>query len=142
VRRPVTEPLGRAAVRRRGDDVTVVTYGGMLPRCLDAADALALEGIEAEVLDLRTVFPADHDAIAESVTRTGRLVVVHEDTRSSGVGAEIAARVAEDLLYVLDAPIVRVTAPDAPVPFARPLEEAYVPSFDAITAAVRGTAAA
>jgi pyruvate/2-oxoglutarate/acetoin dehydrogenase E1 component len=76
------------------------------------------------------------------VERTGRLVVVHEDTRSSGIGAEIAARVAEDRLFALDAPIARVTAPDSPVPFARPLESAYVPSVDRITTAIRTTAAA
>jgi pyruvate/2-oxoglutarate/acetoin dehydrogenase E1 component len=122
--------------------VTVVTYGGMLPRCLDAAEDLALEGIEVEVVDLRTVFPADHDMVGESVERTGRLVVVHEDTRSSGIGAEIAARVAEDRFFSLDAPIARVTAPDTPVPFARPLEVAYIPTVERITTAIRATAAA
>jgi pyruvate/2-oxoglutarate/acetoin dehydrogenase E1 component len=114
----------------------------MLPRCLEAADALSSEGIEAEVIDLRTVFPADHGTVGDSVERTGRLVVVHEDTRSSGVGAEIAARVAEERFFSLDAPIGRVAAPDAPVPFARPLEAAYVPSVERITHAIRETAAA
>jgi 2-oxoisovalerate dehydrogenase E1 component beta subunit len=141
-RRAPEEPLGRAAIRRPGDDITVVTYGGMLPRCLEAADALSSEGIEAEVIDLRTVFPADHGTVGDSVERTGRLVVVHEDTRSSGVGAEIAARVAEERFFSLDAPIGRVAAPDAPVPFARPLEAAYVPSVERITHAIRETAAA
>jgi 2-oxoisovalerate dehydrogenase E1 component beta subunit len=141
-RRAPEEPLGRAAIRRPGDDITVVTYGGMLPRCLAAADALATEGIEAEVVDLRTVFPADHATVGASVERTGRLVVVHEDTRSSGIGAEIAARVAEERFFSLDAPIGRVAAPDAPVPFARPLEAEYVPSVERITHAIRETAAA
>jgi 2-oxoisovalerate dehydrogenase E1 component beta subunit len=141
-RRAPEEPLGRAVVRRPGDDVTVVTYGGMVPRCLDAAGELAGEGIDVEVVDLRTVHPADHETVGASVERTGRLVVVHEDTRSSGVGAEIAARVAEERFFSLDAPIARVAAPDTPVPFALPLEQAYVPSVERISTAIRATAAA
>jgi 2-oxoisovalerate dehydrogenase E1 component beta subunit len=141
-RRAPTGRLGDAAVRRPGADLTVVTYGAMVPRCLAAAEALAADGVDAEVLDLRTVFPADHGAVADSVGRTGRLVIVHEDTLSSGVGAEVAARVAADRFFDLDAPILRVTAPDGPVPFARPLEQAYVPSVDRILDAMRTTAAA
>jgi pyruvate/2-oxoglutarate/acetoin dehydrogenase E1 component len=111
----------------------------MLPRCLAAADVLAEEGIAVEVIDLRTVFPADHAAVAASVEKTGRLVIVHEDTLSSGVGAEIAARVVSEHFYALDAPITRVAAPDAPVPFARPLELAYIPTVDRVVDAVRAT---
>jgi pyruvate/2-oxoglutarate/acetoin dehydrogenase E1 component len=121
--------------------VTVVTYGAMLRRCLEAADQLAPTGVDVEVLDLRTVFPADHATIAESVRRTSRLVIVHEDTLSSGVGAEIAARVAADQFGDLDAPIVRVTAPDTPVPFAKPLEDAFIPSVERIRHALEETAA-
>lgn len=141
-RRGPVESLGRAAVRRQGSQVSIVTYGGMVPRCLAAAQALAEEGVDAEVLDLRTVFPADHAAVGESIARTGRLVVVHEDTRSSGVGAEVVARIVEDHFYELDAPIARVTAPDSPVPFVRPLETAYVPTVERIADAVRATVAA
>jgi 2-oxoisovalerate dehydrogenase E1 component beta subunit len=140
-RRVPTGRLGQALVRRPGDDVTVVTYGGMLPRCLAAAERLAGEGVDAEVIDLRTVFPADHATVFESVERTGRLVIVHEDTLSSGVGAEIAARVAAERFFALDAPIARVAAPDTPVPAARPLEEAYIPNVDGIADAIRTTAA-
>jgi 2-oxoisovalerate dehydrogenase E1 component beta subunit len=136
------DSLSRAAIRRRGSDVTVVTYGGMLPACLEAAAELDDEGIDVEVLDLRTVFPADHDAVGESVCRTGRLVIVHEDTLSSGVGAEIAARVAQDFFFRLDAPVARVAAPDAPVPFAQPLEGAYVPTTSRIADTIRATVAA
>jgi 2-oxoisovalerate dehydrogenase E1 component beta subunit len=135
------DSLSRAAIRRSGTDVTVVTYGGMLPACLAAAEELDAEGIDVEVLDLRTVFPADHDAVGESVCRTGRLVVVHEDTLSSGVGAEIAARVAQDFFFRLDAPVARVAAPDAPVPFAQPLEGAYVPTTSRIADTIRATVA-
>jgi 2-oxoisovalerate dehydrogenase E1 component beta subunit len=138
-RRVPTGGLGQAATRRVGTDVSVVTYGGMLPRCLAAAEVLAGEGIAVEVIDLRTVFPADHAAVAASVEKTGRLVIVHEDTLSSGVGAEIAARVVSEHFYALDAPITRVAAPDAPVPFARPLELAYIPTVDRVVDAVRAT---
>jgi 2-oxoisovalerate dehydrogenase E1 component beta subunit len=141
-RRVPTGRLGEAATRREGSDVSVITYGGMLPRCLAAAEALAEEGVDAEVIDLRTVFPADHAAVAASVEKTGRLVIVHEDTLSSGIGAEIAARVVSDRFFALDAPIARVAAPDAPVPFARPLELAYVPTIERIAEAIRATVAA
>ncbi len=130
----------RAAVRRAGADVTVITYGGMLRRCLDAADALAARGIDAEVVDLRSVFPLDTATVLESVRATGRAVVVHEDTLSSGVGAEIAARLADALFFDLDAPIRRVAAPDTPVPYARPLEDAFVPSLAVIEHAIEETA--
>jgi 2-oxoisovalerate dehydrogenase E1 component beta subunit len=139
VRRPPALRLDEsaAAVRRAGADVTVVTYGGMLRPALAAAEQLELEGIDTEVVDLRVVFPADHDLIGRSVEKTSRLVIVHEDTLSSGVGAEIAARVVADRFYALDAPIRRVAAPDTPVPFAAPLESAYVPSTATIAEAVR-----
>jgi pyruvate/2-oxoglutarate/acetoin dehydrogenase E1 component len=128
--------LGTALVRRPGDDVTVVTYGGMVPRCLAAAEAASATGLEAEVVDLRTVHPFDTATVVESVRRTGRVVVVHEDTGTSGIGAEVAARIADLAFYDLDAPVRRVTAPDTPVPFALPLEEGYVPSVERIQAAL------
>jgi 2-oxoisovalerate dehydrogenase E1 component beta subunit len=130
---------GATVVSRPGTDVSVVTYGGMLRHCLAAAEELAAEDIDVEVLDLRVVFPADHDTVGASVTKTGRLVVVHEDTLSSGIGAEVAARVSTDHFFALDAPIRRVTAPDTPVPFATPLEAAYVPTVASIADAIRET---
>lgn len=138
-RRVPVAPIGEAVVRRSGADVTVVTYGGMLRHCRTAAEQLAADGISVEVVDLRCVFPADHAAVGASVTGTGRLVIVHEDTLSSGVGAEVAARVAADHFYALDAPIRRVAALDTPVPFSAPLEAAFIPSVERIVAAIRET---
>lgn len=135
-RREAVGRLGEALVRRSGSHLTLVTYGAMLRRCLAVADLFAAEGVELEVVDVRTLVPLDLPTIAGSVARTGRVVIVHEDTRSSGIGAEIACRLAEETFFSLDAPVVRVTAPDTPVPFAKPLEDAYVPSVSAITAAV------
>jgi 2-oxoisovalerate dehydrogenase E1 component beta subunit len=133
--------IGQATMRRDGRDVSVVSYGSMVPRCLEAAQRLAAEGIEAEVVDLRSLVPFDLDTVAASVRRTGRLVVVHEDTSSSGFGAEIIARLAEsDVLYSLDAPVCRVTAPDTPVPSSPVLEERFVPSTERILRAVRAVA--
>jgi pyruvate/2-oxoglutarate/acetoin dehydrogenase E1 component len=128
--------LGEALGRRPGHDLTVITYGGMVPRCLDAARAAADAGIECEVVDLRTVHPFDTATVLESVSRTGRALVVHEDTGTSGIGAEVAARLADLAFFDLDAPVRRVTAPDTPVPFAQPLEERYVPSVERIRAAI------
>jgi 2-oxoisovalerate dehydrogenase E1 component beta subunit len=135
-RRPGGE-LGSAVVRRIGSDLSLVTYGGMLPRCLDVAEAFAAEGVDIEVVDLRTVSPLDMVTVSTSVRKTGRAVVVHEDTRSSGIGAEVVARMAEDEFFALDAPILRCAAPDTPVPFALTLEQAYVPAVERITQAVR-----
>jgi 2-oxoisovalerate dehydrogenase E1 component beta subunit len=137
LRRMPAEPLGRALLRRAGDDVTVVSYGGLVGHCLEAADRLAREGISVEIVDLRTVHPLDTEAVLNSVERTSRLVIVHEDTRTSGIGAEIAARVAEHCLFNLDAPILRITAPDTPVPFAGSLEAAFVPSTERIAEGIR-----
>jgi 2-oxoisovalerate dehydrogenase E1 component beta subunit len=130
------EPLGRAAVRRAGDSLTLVTYGGMLPRCLEVAERAARAGRELEVVDLRTLAPVDMDTVKASVGRTGRVVIVHEDTLTSGFGAEVAARLSEESFFELDAPVLRVTAPDAPPPAAAQLEEAYIPSIDRIEEAV------
>ncbi|MCU4184964.1 alpha-ketoacid dehydrogenase subunit beta [Acidiferrimicrobium sp. IK] len=131
------QPLGRAAVRRSGGDVTLLSYGGLVGRCLEVADLLHAEGASVEVIDLRTVYPLDIETILASVTKTSRLVVVHEDTLSSGIGAEVAARVAEHAFHCLDAPIRRITAPDTPVPFALPLETAFIPSASRIAEGVR-----
>ncbi len=128
-------PLGQAATLRDGRDVTLVSYGKTVGHCLQAADALAAQGIAAEVIDLRSLKPLDDAAILASVGRTGRLVVVHEANRLCGVGAEIAALVAEHAFDRLKAPIVRLGGPDAPVAASFPLEQATVPQPEAIAAA-------
>ena len=130
-------PIGKAAVRRPGTDVTIVTYGAMLWTALEAAEALAKDGVSAEVLDLRTLLPLDEDAILASVRRTGKCLVLHEDTRTAGLGAEVAARVSEKAFEWLDGPILRVTAPDTPVPYSPPLEKAFLPNVATLLAAAR-----
>lgn len=127
--------LGQAACLRMGTDVTLVAYGKMVPACVQAADLLAEKGVSAEILDLRTIKPLDEEAILESVGKTGRLVVVHEASRTCGVGAEIAALVSEKAFDALKAPIARVTGPDVPPPSSYPLEQAFIPQPDAVVAA-------
>jgi pyruvate/2-oxoglutarate/acetoin dehydrogenase E1 component len=128
----VTEPLGQAAIRREGTDVTLVAYSYYVGVALQAAEALARDGIEAEVVDLRTLVPLDTEAVLDSVRKTGRLVCIEEGTRTGGVGAEIAARVAEEAYEYLDAPIRRVATPDIPIPFSPVLEDAALPKVDGI----------
>ncbi len=130
--------LGKAAVLREGSDVTLVSYGKTVHGCLAAAETLAAQGIAAEVIDLRSLKPLDEAAILASVTRTGRLVVVHEANRLCGIGAEIAALVAEKAFARLKAPIIRLGGPDAPVAASYPLEQAFVPQAAAIAAAAAG----
>ncbi len=132
----VPTPLGTAAVRRTGRSLTVLTYGMMVHRCLEAAERAASEGIEAEVIDLRTLLPLDLETIAGSVERTSRVLIVHEDRLRGGIGAEIAAYLGEHLFTALDAPISRLGAPDTPVPYAPPLEAAYLPSPERISQAM------
>ncbi|NOY44396.1 MAG: alpha-ketoacid dehydrogenase subunit beta [Deltaproteobacteria bacterium] len=132
-----TVPLGKADVKRKGEDVTVVATAAMVPKALAAADALAAEGISVEVLDPRTLLPLDEEAILASVKKTHRLVVVHEAVKFAGPGGEIAAMVAEKAFDYLDAPILRVAAPFSPVPFSPPLEQAFIPSEERISQAVR-----
>lgn len=132
-------PLGRAAVRTGGDRLSIVTYGAMLHVCLDAARRLAEEGHEGavEVIDLRSLQPLDDETVLASVRKTGRLLIVHEDTRTGGIAGEITARVADEAFLHLDAPIRRVTAPDTPVPFSPPMERAYLPDVEAVLGAAR-----
>ena len=129
--------IAQARVRRAGRDVSLVTYGNGLPKCLAAADALAGEGVEAEVIDLRVLRPLDMATVLASVTRTRRVVIVDEGWKSGSLSAEIAARLAEDALYELDAPVRRVCSAEVPVPYAAHMEEAALPSVDGIVAAVR-----
>jgi len=134
----VLVPLGKAAIRRPGRDITIVSYAKMVDTCLQAADALAERGIDAEVIDLRSLKPLDTQAILASVNKTGRLVIVHEASAMCGVGAEVAAVVAEQAFDALRAPIVRVTGPDAPTPSSYVLEQAFMPQAAAVvSAAVR-----
>ena len=135
-------PLGKAVVRREGDDLTIVSYAAMLHASLEAATVLAAEGIEAEVVDLRTLLPLDSETILASVRKTNRLLVVHEDTRTGGIAGEIAAMVCGEAFDDLDGPIVRVTAPDAPVPSSPPLEERFLPNAAGIADAARRLALA
>jgi 2-oxoisovalerate dehydrogenase E1 component beta subunit len=130
-------PIGKAAVRREGRHVSCITYGAMVWTALLAAEALAKEGIELEVVDLRSLCPLDEEAVLGSVAKTTRAIVLHEDTRTCGPGAEIAAILAEKALYHLDAPVARVTAPDTPVPYAPPLEHAFLPKAEDVVAAAR-----
>ena len=131
-------PIGNADVKRNGDDVSVVTYGLMVHYCLEAAEALAQDGVGVEVVDLRTLTPLDKDTIIASVKRTGRALVVHEANVTGGVGAEVAALLADQAFEHLDAPIMRVCGPDIPtMPFANSLEDAYMPSTEKIAAALR-----
>jgi pyruvate dehydrogenase E1 component beta subunit len=129
--------LDRAAVRRPGDDVTLVTYGGSLGKAMDAAEQLAAEGVSAEVIDLRTLRPLDIGTIVASVNRTHRAVVVDEGWRSGGLSAEVAARIGEEAFYELDAPVARVCSAEVPIPYAKHLEEAALPQVTSIVAAVR-----
>jgi 2-oxoisovalerate dehydrogenase E1 component beta subunit len=134
-------PLGKAIIRRPGRDLTIVTYAAMVHASLQAAETLAQEGIEAEVVDLRTLAPLDRDAVFDSVRRTSKLLVVHEDVRSGGIAGEIAALVTGELFAELDGPIRRVTGLDTPVPFSPPLEEYFLPGAVKIAAAARELAA-
>ncbi|MEJ2032569.1 MAG: alpha-ketoacid dehydrogenase subunit beta [Deltaproteobacteria bacterium] len=130
-------PIGKADVKRPGKDVTVVTWSKMLRVALKAAEQLAQEGIELEVLDLRTLAPLDKEAILASVRKTGRLVVLHEATRTGGFAGEVAAVVMEDGFASLKAPLRRVTGPDIPVPASPPLERFYIPDEEQLVAAVK-----
>lgn len=131
-----TVPIGKGIIRRAGRDVTVVGKLLTVYRALGAAETLAARGIEVEVIDPRTLVPLDMELILESVRRTGRLVVVEEDNRTHGWAAEVAAQVAEEAFFYLDAPIKRVSAPDTPPPFAPPMEALYVPSEQRVIDAV------
>src|SRR6185436_7394873 len=134
-------PIGVAAVRREGGDATLLTYGAMVTPSLEAADRLAKEGVEVEVIDLRSLLPYDKAAIFASVERTSRLLIVHEDVKTLGIGAELGAVVMEERFEALDAPVMRVTYPDTHAPFSHVLEAANLPNTDKIVDALRRLAA-
>ncbi len=136
-------PIGRADLKRTGDDLSIITYGAMLHLALQAAERLARDdGISCEVLDLRSLLPLDREAIAATVHKTNRALILHEDTRTGGVGAEVAAFLAEELFDDLDAPIVRLTGPDVPaMGYNHQLEKAFLPQLDDVLATIRRLAA-
>lgn len=134
-------PLGAAATRREGADITLLTYAAMVQPSLEAADRLSKEGVEVEVIDLRSLLPFDRSAILASVEKTGRAMVVHEDVKTLGIGAELAATIMEERFEYLDAPVARVTYPDTHCPFSHVLEEFNLPNAEKITEALRKLAA-
>ena len=134
---PIPE-IGKAAVRRAGSDMTLITYGAMVHRALSVAETLCDEiGAEIEVIDLRTLKPIDWDTLKASVKRTSKALILHEDQRAGGIGGEIAAQIGEDLFEWLDGPIVRLGAQDVPVPYAHNLEHAFQPNDEVLTRACR-----
>jgi len=130
-------PFGQARVHREGDDVSVITWGAMVWTAAEAAQQLEGDGISVEILDLRTLIPWDKKAVLESVRKTSKAIVLHEDTHTGGFGGEIAATIAEEAFEDLDAPIKRIAAPDTPVPFSPVLEKAYIPQVDDVAAGLR-----
>jgi 2-oxoisovalerate dehydrogenase E1 component beta subunit len=134
-------PLGTAAVRREGRDMTVITYGAMVVPALEAADQLVREGVETEVIDLRSLMPFDKPAILASIDKTSRALIVHEDVKTLGIGAELSATIMEERFHALDAPVMRLTYPDTHCPFAPVLEQANLPNIDKIVQALRTLAA-
>jgi 2-oxoisovalerate dehydrogenase E1 component beta subunit len=133
----VVVPIGKARLARSGGDVSIVCYGAMLHVALEAAQAAEQDGIAVEVLDLRTLLPLDEDAILASAAKTGKVIVLHEATRTGGPGGEIAALIAERAFEYLDAPVVRVAPPDTPVPYAPTLEESFLPNAEKVGQAIR-----
>ena len=132
-----TTPLGKARIHREGDDVSVITWGAMVYTADEAAQQLESDGVSTEILDLRTVMPWDKAAVLESVRKTSKVLVLHEDTRTGGFGGEIAATIAEEAFEDLDAPVKRLAAPDTPVPFSPLLEKAYIPQVEDVAGALR-----
>jgi 2-oxoisovalerate dehydrogenase E1 component beta subunit len=134
-------PIWKAEVKRTGSTVSVITYGAMVHVALEAAIALDKENIQLEVVDLRTLIPLDKETIYESVRKTSKAIMLHEDNKTGGIGAEIAALLAEDCFDCLDGPVLRVAAPDTPVPFSTPMEEFFLPKVGDVVAAARTLAA-
>jgi 2-oxoisovalerate dehydrogenase E1 component beta subunit len=132
-----TVPLGKARVAREGRDVSVITYAAMVHVAFEAAEILAKEGIELEIVDLRTLLPLDREAIATTVGRTNRVIILHEDTKTGGIAGEVSAVINEEAFDELDGPIVRITARDTPVPFSPPLEEYFLPKVEDVVREAR-----
>lgn len=134
-------PIGKAEVKRPGSTISVITYGAMVHIALDAAARLQQDGIDLEVIDLRTLIPLDTETIYESIRKTSKAIILHEDTKTGGIGAEIAALLVEECFDCLDGPVLRVAAPDTPVPFSTPLEEFFLPKISDVEEAARKLAA-
>jgi 2-oxoisovalerate dehydrogenase E1 component beta subunit len=130
-------PIGKARVHREGRDVSIITYAAMVHTAQEAADILAKEGIEVEILDLRTLLPLDRDAITQTVKKTNKVILLHEDTKTGGLAGEIAAIINEEAFDDLDGPIVRITSLDTPVPFSPPLEHYFLPQVEDVVREVR-----
>ncbi len=130
-------PIGKALVRRAGTDLTVITFGAMVHVALEAAEALDADGVDTEVVDLRTLAPLDRETILSSVAKTSKAIVLHEASRTGGIGGEIAAIVGEEAFEYLDGPVMRVASLDVPVPFSPPLEKACLPNVDKLVAAAK-----
>jgi 2-oxoisovalerate dehydrogenase E1 component beta subunit len=136
-----TVPIGKADIKRTGSDISVITYGAMVHLALEAAATLANDGIELEVVDLRTLVPLDKERILDSVKKTSKVILLHEDVRTGGIAGELAAIIAEEAFEYLDGPIMRITAPDTPVPYSPPLEEFFLPKTSDIIRVARQLAA-
>jgi len=134
-------PIGKAAVRRTGNDLSIITYGAMVYTALEAAEKLEQEGIDAEVIDLRTLLPIDRETILESVKKTSKVIILHEATRTGGMAGELTAIINEGAFEYLDGPVMRVTSIDTPVPYAPPLEEFFLPQVADVLKAARALAA-
>ncbi len=132
-----TTPIGKARMHREGDDISVITWGAMVYTAAEAAEQLESEEISMEIVDLRSVLPWDRGAVLESVRKTSKALVLHEDTHTGGFGAEIAATIAEEAFEDLDGPVRRITAPDTPVPFSPALEQAFIPQVEDVVNGVR-----
>jgi 2-oxoisovalerate dehydrogenase E1 component beta subunit len=131
-------PIGKAIVRREGKDASIITFGAMVHTALEAASTLAERGVETEVIDLRSLAPLDREAILATVAKTSRVLLLHEATRTGGIGGELAAIIAEEAFEYLDAPVMRLASADTPVPYAPPLEAAFLPSVEKVVAGIRG----
>lgn len=133
-------PIGKAAIRRAGRDLSIITYGAMVYTALDAADVLDKEGIDVEVIDLRTLAPFDREAVCETVKKTSKVILLHEATRTGGMAGELTAVINEEVFEYLDGPVTRVTSIDTPVPYAPPLEEFFLPQVEDVLKAARSLA--
>jgi 2-oxoisovalerate dehydrogenase E1 component beta subunit len=136
-----TTPIGKARMHQEGSDISVITWGAMVYTAEEASQQLDADGVSVEIIDLRTVMPWDKAAVLESARKTSKVLVLHEDTRTGGFGAEIAASISEEAFEDLDAPVKRIAAPDCPVPFSPVLEKAYIPQVDDVVAGLRELAA-
>jgi len=136
-----TVPIGKANIKRAGSDISVITYGAMVHLALEAAATLANDGIDLEVVDLRTLVPLDKERILDSVKKTSKVILLHEDVRTGGIAGELAAIIAEEAFEYLDGPIMRITAPDTPVPYSPPLEEFFLPKTSDVIRVARQLAA-